>query len=278
MMLGGCSLDDSHSFVNHQSSFRPFRLFQMPGGGNKNKSAVDNIYSWVHKEFKENDIHAHKHRLLCKLDDMSHGTDGSTSIPDTLCWCFYLARTVRSISCHSFPANQRSDSVKRSSTEQQVNPGIPFDVSEFILHPTIASSDLLENALYLTEMFTVSIPPTHFHSSTLSLDSIEKENDRFDLFLYDSLNDESSDDEQYYDCSKETLLLETIVHERRFIEQLTRRCSSMDSLDIDYQTMSMSSKTSVMLCARLDRFDSTCQACLRSFLFDVGLTFKGSAL
>jgi hypothetical protein len=46
----------------------------MPGGGNRKKSPADNIYSWVHKEFKENDINAHKHRLLCKLDDMSHGT------------------------------------------------------------------------------------------------------------------------------------------------------------------------------------------------------------
>jgi hypothetical protein len=131
-----------------------------------------------------------------------------------------------------------------------VNPGIHFDVSEFILHPSISSSDLLENALYLTEMFTVSIPSKQLHSSTLSLDSIERENDRFDLFLYDSLNDESSDDdddEQFYDCSKETLLLETIAHERRCIEQLTRRCSSMDSLDIDYQTMSIRSKTIAMM-------------------------------
>lgn len=78
-------------------------LFQIPGG-NPKKSSNENIFSWVHKEFKENDINANKHRLLCKLDDMSH------------------ARTIRSISCHSFPANQRSDSVKRSSTEQQVNP------------------------------------------------------------------------------------------------------------------------------------------------------------
>ena len=116
-------------------------------------------------------------------------------------------------------------------------------------------------------MFTVSIPSKQLHSSTLSLDSIERENDRFDLFLYDSLNDESSDDEQFYDCSKETSLLETIAHERQFIEQLTRRCSSMDSLDIDYETMSIRSKTIAMMWARLERFDSTCKACVRSSLF-----------
>ncbi|CAF5159499.1 unnamed protein product, partial [Rotaria magnacalcarata] len=48
-------------------------LFRIPGGANKNASTSENIFSWVHKEFKENDIHATKHRLLCKLDDMSHG-------------------------------------------------------------------------------------------------------------------------------------------------------------------------------------------------------------
>jgi hypothetical protein len=50
-----------------------FRLFQVPKSGNKIKSPSENIFSWVHKEFKENDINATKHRLLCKLDDMSHG-------------------------------------------------------------------------------------------------------------------------------------------------------------------------------------------------------------
>lgn len=50
------------------------RLFQIPESGNKTTSNVENIYSWVHKEFKENEINANKHRLLCKLDDMSHGT------------------------------------------------------------------------------------------------------------------------------------------------------------------------------------------------------------
>ncbi len=50
-----------------------FRLFQVTGNGKKNNSTSENIFSWVHKEFKENDINATKHRLLCKLDDMSHG-------------------------------------------------------------------------------------------------------------------------------------------------------------------------------------------------------------
>jgi hypothetical protein len=49
------------------------RLFQVPGSGNKPNLKSENIFSWVHKEFKENDINATKHRLLCKLDDMSHG-------------------------------------------------------------------------------------------------------------------------------------------------------------------------------------------------------------
>lgn len=47
------------------------RLFQVPG--NISSRPSENIISWVHKEFKENDINATKHRLLCKLDDMSHG-------------------------------------------------------------------------------------------------------------------------------------------------------------------------------------------------------------
>ncbi|CAF1977616.1 unnamed protein product [Rotaria magnacalcarata] len=187
-------------------------LFRIPGGANKNASTSENIFSWVHKEFKENDIHATKHRLLCKLDDMSH------------------ARTIRSISCHSFPANQSSDSVKRSSTEQQVHPGINLNEIKFILHPRISSTDLIENALYLTEFFTLSSNKSRL--STLSLDSIEKDHDHFDLFLYDSLNDESSDDgEQFFDCSNDTNLIQTIAKERRLIEQLTRRCSSLDSLD-----------------------------------------------
>jgi hypothetical protein len=64
------------------------------------------------------------------------------------------------------------------------------------------------------------------------LDSIEKDHEQFDLFLYDSLNDESDDDnEQFYDCSNDTILFKTITNERKLIEQLTRRCSSLDSLD-----------------------------------------------
>jgi hypothetical protein len=54
-------------------NFFVFRLFQISGSGKKNNSTSENIFSWVHKEFKENDINATKHRLLCKLDDMSHG-------------------------------------------------------------------------------------------------------------------------------------------------------------------------------------------------------------
>lgn len=137
---------------------------------------------------------------------------------------FLLARTIRSVSCHNFPANQRSDSVKRSSTEQQVNPGINL---------IFRSNDLLENALYLTEIFTLS--SNKLQLSTISLDSIEKDHDQFDLFLYDSLNDESDDDnnntEQFYDCSNDTNLFRTITNQRKLIEQLTRRCSSLDSLD-----------------------------------------------
>ncbi len=144
-----------------------------------------------------------------------------------------LARTIRSVSCHNFAANQRSDSVKRSSTEQQVNPGR----EHFLLLP---SSDLLENALYLTEIFTLS--SKNLQLSTLSLDSIEKDHDQFDLFLYDSLNDESDDDnEQFYDCSNNTILFQTIANERQLIEQLTHRCSSLDSLD-NYGHRSYSSR------------------------------------
>jgi hypothetical protein len=78
------------------------------------------------------------------------------------------------------------------------------------------------------------------------LDSIEKDHEQFDLFLYDSLNDESSDEEeQFYDCSNDTNLLQTITNERHLIEQLTRRCSSLDSLDND--SFSRSSKTFSMM-------------------------------
>ncbi len=49
------------------------RLYEVPKNGHKADPTNDNIFSWVHKEFKTNDINANKHRLLCKLDDMSHG-------------------------------------------------------------------------------------------------------------------------------------------------------------------------------------------------------------
>jgi hypothetical protein len=124
-----------------------------------------------------------------------------------------------------------------------VNPGINLFEKEFILHDDISSSDLLENDLYLTEILTLS---KQFHLSTLSLDSIEKDHDQFDSFLYDSLNDESSDeDEHFYDCSNDTL--QSITNERQLIEQLTRRCSSLDSLDNYENTISRSSKTFSMM-------------------------------
>ena len=150
----------------------------------------------------------------------------------------FLARTIRSVSCHSFPANQRSDSVKRSSTEQQMNPGRLFPETNSLLQ----STDLLENALYLTEIFTLTSSPKKLQLSTISLDSIDKDQDRVDLFLYDSLNDESEDDhhEQFHDCSDDPNLLHTIVNQRRLIEQLTQRCASLDSLDNDEMKLSPS--------------------------------------
>lgn len=129
-----------------------------------------------------------------------------------------------------------------------MNPGI----HAFVLHSKISVSDLRENALYLTEVLNVPVPK-NCHVSTLSLDSIEKDpHDQFDLFLYDSLNDESSDDdrEQFYDCARDTLLLRTIADECHLIEQLTRRCSSLDSLDNHEQTAPSRSKTFRMVCAR----------------------------
>jgi hypothetical protein len=157
----------------------------------------------------------------------------------------FLARTIRSISCHNFAANQRSDNVKRSATEQQVNPGINLVENKSLFR----STDLLENALYLTEIFTLSSSKKKFQLSTLSLDSIEKDHDQFDLFLYDSLNDESDDDnEQFYDCLNDTILLQTITNERKLIERLTRRCSSLDSLDnYDNKLSSSSKKFSMMM-------------------------------
>lgn len=102
-VVDGVSLDkiDIVNFNDELNEADDAWLFQLPGSEKKINS--NNIFSWVHKEFKENDINATKHRLLCKLDDMSN------------------ARTIRSVSCHNFAGNQRSDSVKRSSTEQQVH-------------------------------------------------------------------------------------------------------------------------------------------------------------
>lgn len=98
----------------------------------------------------------------------------------------------------------------------------------------------------------MTLPSTkNFHLSTLSLDSIDKDNnnEQFDLFLYDSLNDESSDDddEQFYDCSNDTVLLKTITNQRQLIEQLTRRCASLDSLDNNDNTLFWSSKMFSMM-------------------------------
>jgi hypothetical protein len=175
-----------------------------------------------------------------------------------------IARTIRSISCHNFAANQRSDSVKRSSTEQQMNPGINLSL--------VHSTDLLENALYLTEILTLSSPIKKLQLSTLSLDSIEKDHDHFDLFLYDSLNDESDDDhqEQFYDCSNDTNLFQTIVNERRVIERLTRRCASLDSLDNYETTLSPSRKVLSMIraCA-LRFFFAVCLMCDRMNFFQI---------
>jgi hypothetical protein len=125
-----------------------------------------------------------------------------------------------------------------------------FYLAEDFLLP----ENLLENILYLTELFTYTPPPVLTSSpkkrrlSTLSLDSIERDNDdRLHYFLYDSLNDdESSDEEQFHDCLNETLLLRTIADERQLIERLTRQYSSMDSLDND-DTIARSSKTSSMM-------------------------------
>ncbi|CAF3934278.1 unnamed protein product, partial [Rotaria magnacalcarata] len=78
-------------------------LYEVPNHGHKTDPVTDNIFSWVHKEFKTNDIKASKHLLLCKLDDMSN------------------ARAIRSVSCHNFVPNRKVDNVKRSLTEQEVN-------------------------------------------------------------------------------------------------------------------------------------------------------------
>ncbi|UJR36248.1 hypothetical protein I4U23_028980 [Adineta vaga] len=103
--IDGPSLDkiEAVTLVDEQNEPDDVWLFEVPKHEQKDEQTTDNIFSWVHKEFKANDINASKHRLLCKLDDMSN------------------ARTIRSVSCHNFADNQRFEHVKKHSTEQQVN-------------------------------------------------------------------------------------------------------------------------------------------------------------
>ena len=71
MILGKSFLSFRYSI---KISFIGFiRLFEIPKSTEQPTATKDNIISWVHKEFKSNDINASKHRLLCKLDDMSNG-------------------------------------------------------------------------------------------------------------------------------------------------------------------------------------------------------------
>ena len=98
------------------------RLYRAPSQAEKSDPNSDNIFSWVHKEFKTTDIKASKHRLLCKLDDMSHGKKRVVNKQDPSIRCL-LARTIRSVSCHNFLDSQRVDSFKRSSTDQHVHSG-----------------------------------------------------------------------------------------------------------------------------------------------------------
>ena len=110
-------------FLKQNDVFFSIRLFEVPKTGHKSEQTTDNIFSWVHKEFKTNDINASKHRLLCKLDDMSHGKKRHFH-RNNYFLLFNSARTIRSVSCHNFADNQKFDSVKRSLTEQQVRSGI----------------------------------------------------------------------------------------------------------------------------------------------------------
>jgi hypothetical protein len=98
---------------------------------------------------------------------MSHGKKESKIKIFKNFLSFLLARTIRSASCHNFLDNPRSDSVKRSSTGQQVNSGRINELS---------TNDLFENILYLNEILT---------SSRRSLNSIEKNNDRLSLDRFD---------------------------------------------------------------------------------------------
>ncbi|CAF0816340.1 unnamed protein product [Rotaria sp. Silwood1] len=127
---------ESVNLFDEQNEADDAWLYEIPKTKHKNDSTTDNIFSWVHKEFKSNDIQASKHRLLCKLDDMSN------------------ARTIRSLSCHNFVDNQRTDNVKRSLTEQQVN-SEPVK-SGRLNSPLRAISPLLKENVH-----TRSISPVH---------------------------------------------------------------------------------------------------------------------
>jgi hypothetical protein len=155
--IDGTSLDkiESVNVIDEQNEPDDAWLYEVPKTGQENDPSKDNIFSWVHQEFKTNDINASKHRLLCKLDDMSNGKNFERNFCDD-CFRFLLARTIRSLSCHNFLNNQRSDSVPRNSTDQQVHSGIIKEIS---------TKNLLENILYLNEILT---------SSTRSLNSIDK--------------------------------------------------------------------------------------------------------
>ncbi|CAF1179431.1 unnamed protein product [Didymodactylos carnosus] len=209
-----------------------------------------NLISWVHKEFKSNDISATKHRLLCKLDDMSN------------------ARTIRSMSCHNFPAGQENDGVKRSNTSDEVKP-----VNSLTEHvQNYWTNTVRENVLYLLELINPldnrppflsindnkSIDTTKIFQSnsvrklslkmrllTLSMDSINSTNENDDrLSAYDSLDDDNVQESDVWKnkCLQENIL-KAITNERYVIENLTKQCSlmkkdnyqcSMDSLDLEW--------------------------------------------
>ncbi|CAF4495761.1 unnamed protein product [Rotaria socialis] len=123
--------------IGEQNEADDVWLYEVPNHGHKTDPVTDNIFSWVHKEFKTNDIKASKHLLLCKLDDMSN------------------ARAIRSVSCHNFVPNRKSDNVKRSLTEQEVNSepvrnGHVRSISPF--HPSIVITNSHENSTVSTMM------------------------------------------------------------------------------------------------------------------------------
>jgi hypothetical protein len=77
--IDGASLDkiESVNVIDEQNEPDDAWLYEIPKSGQENDPTKDNIFSWVHQEFKTNDINASKHRLLCKLDDMSNGKNFS---------------------------------------------------------------------------------------------------------------------------------------------------------------------------------------------------------